>query len=63
MKIVDGLVLQPGTWKTSSLTPPTKDFSANLKGSSYPTIRLHVKGSIGYDNKGNTTNCISQHHI
>ena len=56
MKIVDGLVLQPGTWKTSSLTPPTKDFSANLKGSSYPTIRLHVKGSIGYDNKGNTTN-------
>lgn len=48
LKIVDGLVLQPGTWSEadSEVQPPQNDFSANLRGGAYPTIRLHVTGTI-----------------
>lgn len=43
MKIVDGIIIQPGTWKDSGTTP-AKDFEPNLK--SYPRLRLHIKGRI-----------------
>lgn len=46
MKIVDGVVLQPGNWFANTSVPPTKDFSADLKGAAYPTVRIHIKGSI-----------------
>lgn len=45
LKIYDGLVIQPGTWVASGVTPPTKDFQANLS-SPYPRVRLHVRGPI-----------------
>ena len=49
MKIVDGLVIQPGDWnattKMSNIDNPK--FKANLKGDdAYPRIRLMIKGSI-----------------
>lgn len=45
MRICDGIMIQPGTWVDSENKPPQKDFHANL-GSTYPRIRLRVKGSI-----------------
>lgn len=44
MKIVDGIVIQPGNWTNSSKTPPQKDFTPNLKHP--PRIRLHIQGNI-----------------
>ena len=44
MKIIDGIVIQPGKWKDSSKKPPQKDLEPNL--SSYPRIRLHMRGKI-----------------
>lgn len=44
MKIVDGIVIQPGTWTNSAKTPPQKDFNPDL--SEEPRIRLHVRGPI-----------------
>ena len=44
IKIVDGIVIQPGTWKVSNTNPPQKDFVPDFKG--VPTIRLLVNGSI-----------------
>lgn len=44
MKIVDGVVIQPGTWSTSTNRPPQKDFSPDI--GDYPRIRLHIRGPI-----------------
>lgn len=44
MKIIDGIIIQPGTWSTSAVRPPQKDFSPNL--GDYPRIRIHFRGPI-----------------
>lgn len=44
IRIVDGLVIQPGTWTNSEATPPQKDLSPNL--SQPPRIRLLINGAI-----------------
>ena len=44
MKIVDGIVIQPGTWSNSPVLPPVKDFTPDL--TQHPRIRLRIKGSI-----------------
>lgn len=44
LKIVDGLVLQPGEWPDSENKPPEKDFLPNL--GKVPVLRLHIKGRI-----------------
>ena len=43
-RILDGIVIQPGTWTNASITPPQKDLSPNLTARG--TIRLHVQGQI-----------------
>lgn len=43
MKIVDGLIIQPGDWE-AKVTPPAKDLSPDLHNR--PRLRLHVKGPI-----------------
>lgn len=47
MKIVDGIIIHPGTWSTSAKTPPQKDFAPNM--GDYPRIRLHIRGPINND--------------
>ena len=47
MKIVDGIIIHPGTWSNSSKTPPQKDFTPNM--GDYPRIRLHIRGPINND--------------
>ena len=47
MKIVDGIIIQPGTWEESDNNPPARDLAANL--GSYPRIRLLFKGPITTD--------------
>lgn len=44
MRILDGVVIQPGTWSDSSNKPPEKDFSPNL--GDYPRIRIQIKGPV-----------------
>lgn len=44
MKIIDGIVIQPGNWLNSTKKPPQKNLEPNL--SSYPRIRLHMRGKI-----------------
>lgn len=44
MKIVDGILIQPGTWKESTKQPPEMDFEPNYKES--PVLRLIVDGTI-----------------
>lgn len=44
MKIVDGIVIQPGTWSDNENKPPTKDFSPKL--STYPRLRLFFSDKI-----------------
>lgn len=44
MKIVDGIVIQPGKWSVSKNKPPQKDFSPDM--GDYPRIRLHIRGPI-----------------
>lgn len=43
MKIVDGIVIQPGTWSNTGTTP-TRDETPDLSKS--PTIRLHFRGPV-----------------
>lgn len=43
-KIIDGIVIQPGNWSTSSNQPPQTTLSPNL--AQVPTIRLLIKGKI-----------------
>ncbi len=38
VKIIDGIVIQPGTWVTNPNTPPQKDFTPTL--SEYPRLRI-----------------------
>ena len=47
LKIVDGVVLQPGKWPDSENKPPEKDFLPNL--GEVPVLRLHIKGRIEKD--------------
>lgn len=44
LKIIDGVIIQPGKWDTSDVTPPAMDLSVDL--GKKPRVRLHVKGSI-----------------
>ena len=44
LKIVDGIVIQPGTWSTASSNPPQKDLAPNLDR--LPSVRFHVHGTI-----------------
>lgn len=44
LKIVDGIVIQPGTWSDGQNQPPQKDFAPDL--SSYPRLRILFKGPI-----------------
>lgn len=45
LSIVEGVVLQPGTWKESGLIDgPAKEFSPDLTKS--PTIRLRIRGPV-----------------
>lgn len=43
-KIIDGVVIQPGTWKDSGLNAPKSDFSPDF--SEQPTVRLFFTGRI-----------------
>lgn len=44
LKIVDGIVIQPGTWSDGQNQPPQKDFIPDL--GSYPRLRILFKGPI-----------------
>lgn len=44
LKIVDGIILQPGEWPDSENKPPEKDFKPNL--GEVPVLRLHIRGPI-----------------
>lgn len=44
MKIVDGIVIHPGSWQATNTGSPHKDLQPKLN--EYPRIRIHVKGSI-----------------
>lgn len=44
LKIVDGIVVQPGRWSESENVPPASDFEVNLK--QRPYIRFRVRGKI-----------------
>lgn len=44
MKIVDGIIIQPGTWTVTSNTPPWKDFTPTL--SEVPKIRILLSGKV-----------------
>ena len=49
IKIVDGIVIQPGIWSNSTETPPEMDFEPNLsEGSSTPVIRIMIHGTISH---------------
>lgn len=47
MKIIDGVVLQPGQWRNSGISQPVKDLSPDL--SQKPIIRLHIRGPITHE--------------
>lgn len=44
MRVVDGIIIQPGTWSVAANQPPQKDMVADL--GDYPRIRLLFKGPI-----------------
>ena len=44
LKIIDGVVLQPGTWTTSDIQPPEKDFKPNM--SKVPFVRLSFSDKV-----------------
>ena len=46
-KIIDGIVIQPGTWNDAISKPPQKDLDPDLN--SYPRIRLLISGIISKD--------------
>lgn len=47
LRIIDGVVLQPGTWSEPSEKPPARQLSPDLTKS--PSIRLHCVGPIQED--------------
>lgn len=44
LKIIDGIIIQPGTWSESDLKPPYCDFKPDLTG--IPTIRISFKDKV-----------------
>lgn len=44
LKIIDGIIIQPGTWSESDLKPPYCDFKPDLTG--VPTIRISFKDKV-----------------
>lgn len=44
MKIIDGIVIQPGTWTVNSQNPPYEDFKPELSKS--PTLRISFSDKI-----------------
>lgn len=44
LKIVDGIIIQSGTWSSTSLTSPSKDLKPDM--GTAPTLRLHISESI-----------------
>ena len=44
LKIIDGIIIQPGNWLDSENKPPQKDFVPDL--SKTCILRLHIKGQI-----------------
>ena len=50
MQIVDGIVIQPGTWKVSGNAEPYMDFEPRLHNDAdvkaYPRVRLQIRGSV-----------------
>lgn len=44
LKIVDGIIIQPGTWSNGTNQPPQKDFKPDL--SEHPRIRILFKGPV-----------------
>lgn len=50
MQIVDGIVIQPGTWKVSGDAEPYMDFEPRLHNDvdvkAYPRVRLQIRGSV-----------------
>lgn len=44
LKIIDGIVIQPGTWTVSDIQPPYKDFKPKL--TQVPTIRISFRDKI-----------------
>lgn len=47
MKIIDGVVLQPGQWRNSGLSKPVKDLSPDI--SEKPIVRFHIRGPITHE--------------
>lgn len=47
LKIIDGVIIQPGTWSNSPNVPPQKDMSPDM--SSYPRLRLSFQSPITSD--------------
>ena len=47
MKIVDGIVIQPGNWFTNTSAPPQKSFAPDL--GDYPRVRIQIKGKVEVD--------------
>ena len=44
MKIIDGIVLQPGTWSVSDIQPPQKDFRPDMN--EVPIVRISFKDKV-----------------
>ena len=44
MKIIDGIVLQPGTWSVSDIQPPYKDFRPDM--TKVPIVRISFKDAV-----------------
>lgn len=44
MKVIDGIIIQPGTWSDNGSKPPQKDFAPNI--GSYPRLRLFLSDKI-----------------
>lgn len=47
MKVIDGVVIQPGEWKNTTTTPARDYELVDLSKS--PTIRLHFRGPVDHD--------------
>lgn len=47
LKIIDGVIIQPGTWSNSQNVPPQKDMSPDM--SLYPRLRLSFQSPITSD--------------
>lgn len=50
MKIVDGVVINPGSWVDAASNPPYSDFHPNYS-SNNAILRIHVKGNIDAEHR------------